>query len=151
MMSNLRGRSRDNYIVITCRSFSSWLRFCHRRDGVWEPPVRNTANKVDLLLCPPRPQCDSMICAGLGSRQRSNSPIYFVYSFTAAEAPAGGNGTRLVHKLGSEASAKRFIRLPPEIRLRLSLKSKCNLRFVQIRLVAGAWLAAPPYSSSALC
>lgn len=36
----------------------------------------------------------------------------------------------MVHKLGLEASAKRFIKLPPEIRLRLSLKSKYNLRFV---------------------
>lgn len=92
-------------------------------DGVWEPPVRNTANKVDLLLCPLRPECDLMICAGLCSRQRSNPPIYFVYSVTAAEDSAAPGGRRNA----DGSSAERFLKLPPELKQRLKSEYKIRL------------------------
>lgn len=82
MMFNLRGRRQDNFVVITCCTFFLLVAVLPQAEGVWEPPVRNTTNKVDLLWCPLRPECDLMICAALCSRQCSTSPVYFVYSVT---------------------------------------------------------------------
>lgn len=71
-----------------------------------------------------------MICAGVCSRQRSTSPIYFVYLVTGSRSffPAAVREEEM-----QIVGLKSILELPPE--LKQQLKCKSNLRLGKTHLV----------------